>query len=139
MKSKKSTVIINDNFGKWQEDFKTILRHCLKASSPGNKFVELLKPDKNDYYILKPQRSAFYLSALELLLEKLAIETLILTGLTTDICIPFTGNDAYMRDHKILVPKDCVCANTPAIHNTALEFIKRILKADTTPSHRLNF
>jgi nicotinamidase-related amidase len=131
-------IYINDNFGKWQEDFKTILKHCLKASAKGKKFVESLKPDKDDYYILKPQRSAFYLSALELLLENLGVENLILTGLTTDICILFTGNDAYMRNYNILVPKDCVCAITPEIHEKALEFIERVLKADTTSADRFD-
>jgi nicotinamidase-related amidase len=132
-------IYINDNFDKWQEDFKTILKHCLKASGKGKEFVELLKPDKDDYYILKPQRSAFYLSALELLLENLGVETLILTGLTTDICILFTGNDAHMRQYNILVPKDCVCAITPEIHKKALELIERVLKADTTSSKQLSF
>jgi nicotinamidase-related amidase len=131
-------IYINDNFGKWQEDFKTILKRCLK-SAKGKEFVELLKPAKDDYYILKPQRSAFYQSALELLLENLEIKTLILTGLTTDICITFTGNDAYMRNYNILVPKDCVCAITPEIHGKALKFIERVLKADTTSSDQLNY
>jgi nicotinamidase-related amidase len=131
-------IYINDNFGKWQEDFKTILKHCLKASAKGKKFVEQLKPDKDDYYILKPQRSAFHLSALELLLENLGVETLILTGLTTDICILFTGNDAYMRNYNICIPRDCVCAITPKIHKKALEFIERVLKADTTAAGELD-
>jgi nicotinamidase-related amidase len=132
-------IYINDNFGKWQEDFKSMLKACLKPSAKGRKFVQLLKPDADDYYILKPQRSAFYLSALESLLENLKVKKLILTGLTTDICILFSANDAHMRNYQLIIPQDCVCAITPEIHDGAVKFIERTLKADMTPSDQLRF
>ncbi len=131
-------IYINDNFGKWQEDFKTLVRHCLKSAAKGRKFVELLKPDKKDYYILKPQRSAFYRTALDLLLENLGASSLIVTGLTTDICILFSANDAYMRDYKLFIPRDCVCAMTPKINKDTLGFIRQNLKADTGASGKLD-
>lgn len=131
-------IYINDNFGKWQEDFKTSVRHCLKSAAKGRKFVEQLKPDKEDYYILKPQRSAFYRTALDLLLDNLGASSLIVTGLTTDICILFSANDAYMRGYKLLIPQDCVCAVSPKTNKDILKFIKQNLKADIGASGKLD-
>jgi len=131
-------IYINDNFGKWQEDFKTTLKYCLRSSSKGKNFVDLLKPDNDDFYILKPHRSAFYTTALEVLLQNLGVSKLILTGLTTDICILFTANDAYMRSYELFIPQDCVCAITPQINKSSLQFISRVLKADVKLSDKID-
>jgi nicotinamidase-related amidase len=131
-------IYINDNFGKWQQDFKTTLKHCLRPAAKGKTFVAKLKPDAKDYYILKPQRSAFYHTTLDLLLESMEAESLIITGLTTDICILFSANDAYMRNYELFVPRDCVCARTRKINTDSLKFIADNLKADTRASVKLD-
>jgi len=76
----------------------------------GSKIVELLKPDDEDYFVLKPKHSGFYSTTLDILLKHLQCKTLILTGVTTDICILFTANDAYMRDFNLVIPSDCVAS-----------------------------
>lgn len=124
-------IYVNDNFGRWRSDFNTQVEHCLQSDIPGKPIVELLRPDKDDYFILKPKHSGFYSSTLDTLLEYLGAKTLILTGLATNICVLFTANDAYMRDYELVVPNDCVAANTPEEHHNALEQIRKILKADT--------
>jgi len=53
-------IYVNDNFGKWREDFKTIVNAFTKSNAKGREVVELLRPEKDDYYILKPHRSGFY-------------------------------------------------------------------------------
>ena len=132
-------VYVNDNFGKWQEDFKTMSDHFMRAGSKGRKVVELLRPGSDDYYVLKPHRSAFYSTTLELLLRELKISKLIVTGVTTDICVLFTANDAYMRGFDLHVPSDCVAAVKPDYSKQAMEFIKRVLKADTRASRGISF
>ena len=132
-------VYVNDNFGKWQEDFKTMSGHFAKPAAKGHRVVQLLMPDKDDYYVLKPHRSAFYSTTLELLLRDLKAKTLILTGVTTDICILFSANDAYMRGFELHIPSDCVAAVKPAFSKQAMEFIKRVLKADTRKSTEISF
>ena len=132
-----AAIYVNDNFGQWQEDFKTMAEHFLQPSSKGRKVVELLRPEPDDYYILKPHRSAFYSTSLMLLLANLGVKKLIVTGITTDICILFTANDAYMRGFDLHIPRDCVAAVKPAYSKSSLEFIERVLKADTTPSDKL--
>ena len=132
-------IYVNDNFGKWQSDFRKLLEHCLDKSVRGSEIAELLKPDEDDYFVLKPKHSGFYSTTLETLLEYLQSETLVLTGIATDICILFTANDAYMRDFKIVVPSDCVAAKEKKENEHALKYLEKVLKADVRPSVEINF
>lgn len=131
-------IYINDNFG-WQDDFQKTLKHCLRKSARGSEIVKLLKPETDDYFVLKPKHSAFYSTTLELLLEQLNDETLVLCGFSTDICVLFSANDAYMRGYKLFVPPDCGASVKPSENEHALEYIQRVLKADTRVSAEINF
>jgi nicotinamidase-related amidase len=138
-RAKVPCIYVNDNFGKWQEDFKTMANHFMRDASKGNKIVELLRPEPDDYYVLKPHRSAFYSTTLEILLRDLKARTLVITGVTTDICIHFSANDAYMRGFDLHVPRDCAAAVKPAHHRQTIEFIERVLKADVRASTEISF
>jgi nicotinamidase-related amidase len=130
------SVYVNDNFGKWQSDFKKIVSHCRNAR--GKDFVELLLPDDEDYFVLKPKHSGFYSTTLHLLVTHLGAENLILTGIAGNNCVLFTANDAYMRDYKIFVPSDCVVSNTDEENAHALKQMETVLKADTTRGAELD-
>lgn len=134
-----STIYVNDNFGKWQEDFKTMADHFARPEAKGHQIVNLLTPESDDYYVLKPHRSAFYSTTLELLLRDLKTQTLIVTGITTDICVVFTANDAYMRGFELHIPRDCVAAVKPEHSKQTVEFMERVLKADTRRSTEISF
>ena len=51
--------------------------------------------------------------------------------------MPFTANDAYMRDFSLIVPRDCVASNTEEDNGNALEQMRKVLKADIRPSTEL--
>ena len=123
-------VYINDNFGRWQSKFEDIVRHCLRGDVRGRPFVEQLVPDDCDYFVLKPKHSGFYQTPLELLLKHFGTKRLILTGVSTNSCVLFTANDAYMRDLELAVPEDCVAACNAEEHTFAIEQMKNMLKAD---------
>jgi nicotinamidase-related amidase len=72
-----------------------------------------------------------------LLLKYLGAETVILTGLTADNCVLFTASDAYLREHHLVVPPDCVASIVPEHTRQALEHMRRVLKAELTPSTAL--
>jgi nicotinamidase-related amidase len=131
-------VYVNDNFGKWQSDFNKILKHCLEDGVTGQPLAELLRPEEDEYFVLKPKHSGFFSTQLDILLDYLEVKTLILTGLTGDICVLFTANDAYMRDFNLVIPEDCVASNDPGENRHALEMMRRLLKADTRPSAELD-
>ena len=66
-----------------------------------------------------------------------AKNTPILTGLTVDNCVLFTASDAYRRDFHLVVPSDCVASVDAGHTRQALEHVRRVLKADITPSTAL--
>jgi nicotinamidase-related amidase len=133
-------IYVNDNFGRWQSDFNKLLKHCLDENTRGRPLAELLRPDdEDDYFVLKPKHSGFFSTTLDTLLEYLQVKALILTGLTGDICVLFTANDAYMRDFHLVVPSDCVASSDPEENRHAVEQMRRVLKADTRPSSEIDF
>ncbi len=131
------TIYVNDNYGRWQSDFPSIVDHFLKHNVRGKPIVELLQPDKSDYFILKPNFSGFFATPLELLLAHLNVNTLILTGIAGNMCVQFTANDAYMRDFRLFIPSDCVASSTERANTEALQHMKNVLKADITPATKL--
>lgn len=131
-------IYVNDNFGRWRSDFRSLVDHCLESSCKGFDVVEALKPEQEDYFVLKPKHSGFYSTALDILLTYLEAKTVIVTGIATNICVLFTANDAYMRDYELVVPEDCVAANTAEATQHALTQMRDVLKADTTPSAALS-
>ena len=133
------SIYVNDNFGKWQSDFRKIVDHCRRDAVRGKKFVELLLPEEDDYFVLKPKHSGFYSTTLDLLLSHLTATNLILTGIAGNNCVLFTANDAYMRDFKLIVPSDCVVSNTEEENDYALKQMKDILKATVLSSSELDF
>ena len=132
-------IYVNDNFGRWRSDFNAQIEHCLEDGVRGQPVVELLRPNEEDYFILKPKHSGFFSTTLDTLLGYLEVRTLILSGLAANICVLFTANDAYMRDFNLMVPSDCVASNTDEENRHALEQMRVVLKADIRPSTEISF
>jgi nicotinamidase-related amidase len=131
-------IYVNDNYGKWQSDFSRLISHCLEDDVRGRPLVELLAPEEDDYFVLKPKHSGFFSTTLDVLLDYLKARTLIITGIAGNICVLFTANDAYLRDFNLVVPSDCVASNDPDDNYHALRQMQKILKADITPSTDLD-
>jgi nicotinamidase-related amidase len=132
------SIYVNDNFGKWQSDFRKIIAHCREDDVRGKPFVEMLLPNTEDYFVLKPKHSGFYSTTLDLLLKHLTATNLILTGIAGNNCVLFTANDAYMRDFKLFVPSDCTVSIDPKDNEYALRQMKEVLKADIRPGVELD-
>ena len=111
---------------------------AIRMGVRGREIARLLQPEEKDYFVLKPKHSGFFSTNLDILLDYLGVETLILTGIAANICVLFTANDAYMRDFNLVVPADCVASNGPEENDHALEQIRKVLKAEITPSTALD-
>jgi nicotinamidase-related amidase len=133
------TIYINDNFGKWRSDFRMLVEHCVNDPVPGRDVARLLKPDEEDYFVLKPKQSAFYGTTLDTLLRDLRTATVVLTGIAGDNCVLFSANDAYMRDLRLFIPSDCVASESEAENRYALQLMQKVVKADIAPSTELDF
>ena len=132
-------IYVNDNFGRWRSSHIELLEHCLTEGVLGKPFVEQLAPDQHDYFVLKPKHSGFYQTPLEILLKHLGTERIVITGVSTNSCVLFTANDAYMRDLEVIVPPDCVAACSRNEHSFALEEMKTMMKAELIPSEEIDF
>jgi nicotinamidase-related amidase len=131
-------VYANDNFGRWRSDFRQVVAHCLDDDVRGRPFVQRLRPDQDDYFVLKPKHSAFFATTLDTLLAYLGARRLILAGVTGDTCVLLSAGDAYLRDFHLHVPEDCIASIDPADNSAALAYMRRVMDADTTPSSALD-
>jgi nicotinamidase-related amidase len=131
-------IYVNDNYGQWRSDFRTLVHHCLEDDVRGRALAHTLAPDDDDYFVLKPKHSGFYSTALELLLRYLGANTLIVTGIAGDSCVLFTASDAFLRDYRLYVPSDCTASTDPDANARALDYMHTQLDADIRPSDALD-
>jgi nicotinamidase-related amidase len=102
------------------------------AGTPGAEVVAELEPRDGDYQIPKRRYSGFYGTDLDALLRELGVDTLILAGLHTNICVRHTAADAFYRGYRILVPTDAVEAFAEEDHASGLEYLKQVYGAQLT-------
>jgi nicotinamidase-related amidase len=132
-------IYVNDNFDCWHLGFRELVENFRARRVAGLPIIDLLAPDPEcDFYVLKPKHSGFFCTGLEVLLERLAVRTLVVTGFAGDICVLFTANDAYMRGFRIIVPADCVASERSSDNEHALAQMARLLKADIAVSEQLD-
>jgi nicotinamidase-related amidase len=127
-------IYVNDNFGRWRSDRDHLLRYCLRREAAGREFVDALRPDERDHFVLKPMHSAFYQTPLDALLRDLGASSLILTGLATNSCILVTAHDGNMRNFEVVVPSDCCAARSPREHRQALAHVQAMASAKVVAS-----
>lgn len=93
----------------------------------GSRWAEVmpdLEPAETDFYVNTKRRySAFYGTDLELLLKNMNIETVVLTGVLTEICVLCSAFEAFNRDYKVVVVRDCTAGRDPEIETAVLERI----------------
>lgn len=130
-------IYVNDALGRWRSDFSALVRHCARPQSRGAPVVAAIAPEPDDYCVLKPKHSGFFATALDTLLERIGAKRLILTGVSSNQCVLFTANDAYVRDFELLIPRDCISARTADETRLALKYFVTVLGAATKRSTAL--
>ncbi|HVZ46395.1 MAG TPA: isochorismatase family cysteine hydrolase [Ramlibacter sp.] len=135
--SKVAVVYSNDNYGVWQSDFHSLVAQCIGRNDESGRISRMLSPRPTDITLLKPRHSAFFGSPLELLLDAMETRELILAGLATDICVLMTAADAFLRNYRVIVPRDCTAAETPRAKAEALRYMAGILKCEIVSSRDL--
>jgi nicotinamidase-related amidase len=130
-------VYVNDNLGRWRSDLHGLIERCQQPGMPGRPIVKLLAPRPTDYVVLKATLSGFHQTPLDTMLRLGGARRLVLTGFAADNCVLFTAADAYMREYRLDVPRDCIGAKSPAALRRALTMMKELLGARTGPSRGL--
>ena len=89
----------------------------------GHDIIDELQPIEGEAVVDKPGKGAFYATELSDLLEKDGIKTLVVTGVTTEVCVHTTVREANDRGYECLVPADCVGSYFPEFQRVGLEMI----------------
>jgi nicotinamidase-related amidase len=89
----------------------------------GHDIIDELQPIDGEAVVDKPGKGAFYATELQDLLEKDGIKSLVVTGVTTEVCVHTTVREANDRGYECLVPADCVGSYFPEFQRVGLEMI----------------
>lgn len=86
--------------------------HCIEGTS-GCEIVPELDHDPSDIIVLKRRFSGFFNTDLDLTLRDMMVDTVIVMGVVTNICVRSTVHDAFFLGYRVIVPQDCCAATGP--------------------------
>jgi nicotinamidase-related amidase len=121
-------IYVNDNYG----DFAATRDDLIRAAQDGRRpdLIEPILPPKGVAFLQKARHSAFYSTALDHLLRRHSIETILLTGQVTEQCILYTALDAYIRHFDIRVVRDAVAHIDEQLGDAALRMMQSNMRVD---------
>ena len=96
----------------------------LVRGEPGHDIIAKLYPIAGEPVIDKPGKGAFYQTDLDLMLRNRAIDTLLVCGVTTEVCVNTTVREANDRGFRCIVLSDCCASYFPEFHDMGLKMIK---------------
>ena len=96
----------------------------LVRGEPGHDIIPDLYPASGEPVIDKPGKGAFYQTDLEIMLHSRAINTLLVCGVTTEVCVNTTVREGNDRGFRCIVLSDCCASYFPEFHEAGLAMIK---------------
>ncbi len=110
--------------GKLKIGNKGTMGRILILGEPGNEIIPELCPRDNETVISKPGKGAFYSTDLESWLQKQSITHLIITGVTTEVCVQTTMREANDRGYECLLVEDATASYFPKFKQATLEMVR---------------
>lgn len=109
----------------WEEQCGADFVEMVAPNSPDAAFLPGFAPEAGDLEVTKDRYSAFIRSDLADQLRSRGIETVVVTGFSTDVCVSSTARDAFQLDFRTITLSDCCAAAEPVRHEAALETLGR--------------
>lgn len=110
--------------------------HAMKGSK-GSEIIPEIQPEKNDIVIEKKWYSAFVDTRLPEILKQMNADTLIFTGVSTDICVQNNVAHAYFSGYKTIVARDCTASIDEESYEYSLKYMKNIFGTEITSSDKV--
>ena len=111
------------------------LRYTEQGSS-GHEIIDELKPLPGELVVPKWRSSGFWGTNLDLLLRSNGIQTVVVTGCTTEGCVESTARDALFNDYYVVIVSDCVASDDRAQHDASMLLMRH--RFDVVPSAALH-
>lgn len=97
------------------------------AGTPATEIIDELRPQPQDWVIMKPRFSAFYGTMLDTILSTLGTETILVGGISTQRSVEGTARDAKNRDMQCIVVSDCCTAGELDVHEMTIKHVLPLL------------
>jgi nicotinamidase-related amidase len=91
-----------------------------ESGTPGHDFVEEFTPRSGEPVVTKWRSSGFWGTNLDMILRSNGIETVVMTGCTTEGCVESTARDAMFNDYYVVIAEDCVASDDQRQHEASL-------------------
>ncbi|MBI3092018.1 MAG: cysteine hydrolase [Candidatus Tectomicrobia bacterium] len=119
-------IFIRTEHGKWTNSKSWVIRKGNVAGPPicqvGTWGCEYYKvsPDVDDFVVIKHRYSAFQDTDLDLVLRSIGVESILCTGVATNVCVESTARQGYMLDYNVVFVEDCCGTTTKEEHEATL-------------------
>jgi len=97
--------------------------HSLRGTK-GSEVVDELKPEPNDIILPKRRFSAFFKTDLDMTLHVLGVNTIVVTGMTTEVCVGMTAMDGLCHDFSVIILEDCCASRSKEVQQRSLNLYR---------------
>jgi nicotinamidase-related amidase len=97
--------------------------HSLRGTK-GSEVGDELRPGATDIILPKRRFSAFFKTDLDQTLRTLGVDTIVVTGITTEVCVLMTAMDGLCNDFSVILLEDCCASRNKEIHRTCLDLYR---------------
>jgi nicotinamidase-related amidase len=131
------TIYVNDTYGDWHSNRDDLVERALAGEHP--ELVKPIAPSDAALFVFKARHSVFFQTPLEYLLGQQGIDRVVLIGQVTEQCILYSALDAYIRHHRVCVPRDAVASIHPHLADASLELMERNMDAEICSAAEVDF
>ena len=119
-------VFANDSFMEGDMLFSGRMKpHAIRGTS-GVEVIEELGPEHGDTILEKRRMSAFFKTDLDMTLRLWKIDTIVVVGIATPVCVYMTAMDGFSYDFRVIIIEDCCAAHQPEVHEAFLSALKKL-------------